>query len=420
MLVFLRRFRDTRDGAIAITFGLSFLVLMLTVGLAYDSSRLTNVTTRVQTALDAAALAGAKLLDVDGGTDADVVAVATAFFNTHLSDISINGLSLAPVQVTPDRATSTVRAQVSGSLTSLFGGIAQSAPTLNFTRTVETTFKSKKIELSLVVDVTGSMNDNGKMAALKMAAKDLVDTLFATNPSPNAIRIALIPYSASVNAGSFKAAVAGTAGADNCVVERNSLDTTSDAAVGAGNWLGVGTSALNPFYSCPMDEVTPLTDLWDAGQRAAFKARIDAITPVGGTAGHIGLAWGWYFLSQNWAPMWPSHQRPRPPHPDVIKAVILMTDGIFNMSYLPNNMNSIDVAAPGSSGHQALELCTNMQASAANVQVYSVAFQAPVEAENLLRTCSGAPNYFDANSAGGLITAFREIAERLTSLRISS
>ena len=97
-----------------------------------------------------------------------------------------------------------------------------------------------------------------------------------------------------------------------------------------------------------------------------------------------------------------------------------MTDGEFNTSYLPGNMNSTDVAAAGSSGNQALSLCSNMQASAANVQIYSVAFQAPLEAENLLRTCSGAPNFFDASSSGDLIAAFREIAERLTSLRISS
>ena len=62
-------------------------------------------------------------------------------------------------------------------------GGAGGTPTLNFTRVSQTTYKTKKIELSLVLDVTGSMSDGGKINSLKTAANDLIDTLFASDPN---------------------------------------------------------------------------------------------------------------------------------------------------------------------------------------------------------------------------------------------
>ena len=418
---FLYRFANSERGSLAILSGLSFLVLCLAMGLAYDSSRLNNVTTRVQAALDAAALAGAKMLDDDNSTDSEVINVAQAYFDAHRPDIVMNGLQLPNIVVTPDRSNSSVSVTISGSISSLFGSLAQLSPRLNFTRVSETTYKTKKIELSLVLDITGSMAANGKIDGLKAAAKDLVDTLFATNPNNGAIRLSLVPYSASVNAGSYNSAVTGSSfGSDACVVERSGSQTSTDEPPSSGGYLGKSTLALNPNYFCPIAAVEPLTDLSNASDRNAFKARIDALSPNGGTAGHIGLAWGWYFLSPKWASVWPGDQQPKPASADVTKAVILMTDGAFNTSYLPSNTNSTDYTAAGSSGAQTLALCSAMKMPGSDIQIYTVGFQAPGNAEAMLRSCSGDSNFFDANSSGDLIAAFREIAERLNNLRISS
>lgn len=417
------QFSRNDRGSITIIYGVSFLVLCLAMGLAYDFSRLNNVTTRVQAALDAAALAGAKLLDDDTSSDSAVVQRANALFNAHRAEIGMNGLQMGSMNATLDRVQSTVRVSVNGSISSLFGSLAQISPTLNFTRTSETTYKTRKVEMSLVVDITGSMLAGGKIDSLKTAAKDLVDTLFATNPNPGAIRVALVPYSASVNAGGYYNAVIdpiAPAGADSCVVERSGSANATDAAPGAGRYLGTSSPVANPRYSCPPSTVSPLADLWDPGQRTAFKNRIDALTPTGATAGHIGLAWGWYFLSQDWASLWPADQRPKPASPDITKAIILMTDGEFNTSYLPANTNSTDFSAADSSGAQALALCNKIKQPGSDIIIYTIGFQAPINAENMLRSCSGTNNFFDVSSAGDLIAAFREIAERLNSLRISS
>jgi Flp pilus assembly protein TadG len=413
--------RDTR-GSIAVIFGVILLAIMLACGLALDVSRAYNVHSKIQEALDAAALAAAKLLDEEGASDSDVQAIAKAFFDERRANMRMDGLELGSFTVVANRAQSSVTVRIDASLPSIFGKIGGTSPAFKFTPVATATYDTKKIEMAMVLDITGSMAPNGKMDALKTAAKEVVDTLFAGNPSPGAVRTALIPYSASVNAGAYFDWVTfahhGGPHGDTCVVERAGGDAYTDALPTAGTYLGTSSPFENPRYSCPPPAVVPLTDLSDSSQRAAFKAKIDALVPTGATAGHIGTAWGWYTLSPTWASLWPSSSRPKPYSKDIVKVVILMTDGEFNTSYENGNVNSTDFTAVGSSGYQALELCKNIQAP--GIMIFTVAFQAPANAGEMLKQCSGPANFYDADSKSELVQAFRDIVDKLTNLRISS
>lgn len=429
------RFQADCRGATAVVFGLSAMVLMMAMGLAYDGSRVYDVNTKVQRALDAAALAAAKILDLEGASDSQVVDTARAYFSAHRPSIRMDGLVLGETVVGVDRTASTVNVEIAVSLRSLFGSLTGGDTSIDFVPAATATFKSKKIELSLVLDITGSMASSGKIDALKVAAKNLVDTLFAANPSPGQVRVALVPYSASVNAGSYFDAVTGgsggggsfsgwsswsnwNGGGSSCVVERAGADAYTDAPPAAGNYLGTSNAGANPNYSCPGPVVVPLSDLSDAAQRANFKSAIDALTPLGGTAGHIGTAWGWYFLSDKWKSLWPAENQPKPKSPDIIKAMIIMTDGEFNTSYANGSVNSTDPTAVGSSGYQALQLCSAIASD--NIAIYTVAFMAPASAETLLQTCSGSGNFYGADTSAQLLQSFQVIVDKLTSLRISS
>ena len=429
MSVFLGRFGDDTRGAIAAAFAISLMAMLFCAGLALDSSRVYDVSTKVQSALDAAALAGAKALDKEGATEAQIKATTKAFFDAHIPDIGMNALTFAHFVAIPDYSTSTMKAQVDVSLPSIFGGLAGMSPKFSFTPVANASYKSKKVELTLVLDVTGSMNNPAtKMAALKTAAKDLVDTLFESNPAKGAVRVALVPYSASVNAGTYANAVSGGASTDGCVVERDGADAFTDAPPGAGSYLGASNTTENPSYRCPVEPVTPLTDLSKAADRDAFKASIDAMSPLGATAGHIGAAWGWYMLSPEWSSFWPDGSKPRPYSPDVIKAVILMTDGMFNTAYrngglglaMPTNE---DPLTAGSSANQALQHCQAIRANDVldkDIKVYTIAFQAPTSAENILQQCSGVANFYNTDTSAQLNQAFKDIVDRLTNLRITS
>lgn len=433
--------RDS-SGTVAILFGLCTLILSMFVGLALDSSRAYNVSSRVQAALDAAALAGAKAMDVEGATAASIQEAAKRFFDSYVPRIDAADVGLANFRTTPDWSTSTVVAEVDVSMSSIFGAVSQGASKMNFTPAAQVSYKALKIELSLVVDLTGSMCDappavtdppctsGAKLDALKLAANDMVDALFESDPNVGAVKIALVPYSASVNAGGYAAAVSDGASTDGCVVERSGAAATTNAIANSSAPLGTSNTGAAYFYSCVPTEVVPLTELSNSGQRTAFKAAINNLRATGGTAGHIGLAWGWYLLSPEWNSIWPGNPARAYDSKNVIKAVVLMTDGDFNISYA-NGGESIawpdplasDPTAVGSSGHQALALCDAMRNAGSedrNIKIYTVAFQAPPVAEAMLKQCSGVDNYYDTTSSSQLNAAFKDIVKRLNSLRVTS
>ena len=67
---------------------------------------------------------------------------------------------------------------------------------------------SRDVEVALVLDITGSMNDcaascssGRKIDNLKSAAKELIDIVVQDNQSPFYSKVALAPYSMGVNVG---------------------------------------------------------------------------------------------------------------------------------------------------------------------------------------------------------------------------
>ena len=142
---------------------------------------------------------------------------------------------------------------------------------------------------------------------------------------------------------------------------------------------------------------------------------IDDLYSSGNTAGHIGIAWGWYLISPNWASVWPSAAKPLAyDEPDSAKAMIIMTDGEFNVEYTAdkNGHNS-----QGTSFDQAKTLCDNIKAE--GVRIYTVAFQAPWAGRDVLNYCASSTEYaFTPDSADELKDAYTKIAQSISDLRI--
>jgi hypothetical protein len=67
--------------------------------------------------------------------------------------------------------------------------------------TSEAVRSTGKIELALVLDNTGSMSRNNKIGKLRTAAADLVDSLAKAAKDPKDLKIALVPFSQTVNVG---------------------------------------------------------------------------------------------------------------------------------------------------------------------------------------------------------------------------
>ncbi|MGI9382481.1 MAG: hypothetical protein ACR2PO_04955, partial [Methyloligellaceae bacterium] len=273
----------------------------------------------------------------------------------------------------------------------------------------EVSKERSKIELGMMLDVTGSMSGR-RISDLKIAAKDLVDILLADDSGVKKTRIGLAPYSAAVNAGVYSDRVSDSESVDGCVFERPGSHAYDDFAPVAGHFLGAEPDPGDPDnskYGCPRSEVLPITD-----DKAVLKSTIDGYRTGGWTAGHLGVAWAWYLISPSWSSIWPAASTPDPySEKKTLKAVILMTDGDFNTSYTNGSQNRTSTT-------QAKALCDSMKRE--EILVYAVAFQAPSSAKAALQDCaSTVSHYFDANDGAELRAAFQSIATNLLRLRIT-
>jgi Flp pilus assembly protein TadG len=229
---------------------------------------------------------------------------------------------------------------------------------------------------------------------------------------------------------------------DSCIYERTGADAATDAAPGYGRWLGAGnprwnfsagsTSKYDGWKNvensgatgygvgayegrhglCQPSGPVPLTE-----DKAALKAHVNSLVASGGTAGHLGLAWGWYLISPNWAGIWPEASEPRPYGGQrTTKFLILMTDGDFNIQH---------PTATRSSFQQSMDLCDEMKSLPSNIQIFTVGFQVPSSVQRtgdgrtILEYCATSPGHaFSADNGDELIEVYRTIARSISDLRL--
>ena len=394
----LSRFRAEERGTVAILFGLIVIVFTFAAGMGIDMSRIVHTKSRLSAAIDAAAIAAGRALIEGRLTDGEIVAMAERYVDENIKGGGELFGKVETLDVKLDRNINRVQidvtAEVPMTLTAVAGFTSIDLPVH-----AVADFDQKDIELAMALDVTGSMGGS-KIADLKLAAKDLIDILLPDVPGENKVRVALAPYAAGVNAGSYASKVTNGR-STKCVHERGGAEAFTDAPAEKGTYLG-----YKKDMECPSARVRPLTD-----KKAVLKADIDAYTAGGATAGHLGAAWAWYLLSPRWSALWPGDSTPEAyKDPKILKAAILMTDGEFNTQY---------VDATGSSGTQARQVCAQMKA--AGVVVYAVAFMSPPAAEALLKDCaSSGAHFFSASAGSDLRAAFQQIAISINNLRLTN
>lgn len=214
-----------------------------------------------------------------------------------------------------------------------------------------------------------------------------------------------------------------------CVWERDGAEKFTDAAPGTGAYLshrqawfvedddhsdggywevGHPNRPNNSSYDgdeCRDHEPVELTN-----DRDTLINYVNSLTAGGLTAGHLGVAWTWYLVAEDWEAVFDGDAAPLEyTEPDSAKAVILMTDGSFNAEIFPGQ---------GSSDAQARALCDSMKAK--DVKVYAVALNAPTAGKAVLSYCaSGSDYYFEPETAAELTEAYQKIATSISDLRIS-
>src|SRR3989337_2789053 len=167
----LRSFAQDAKGNVAILFGLALIPILLGVGAAVDYGRALVVRERMADAADAAGLA---IGSWPGLTQAELKTKAQQFFNANYPPSSIGTVGTLNVSFVGDEA---ITITVSGEVPTTFMQLANiDTVGVGVTNTIRK--KERNIELMLVLDITGSMNNGGKLSAMKNAAKKMVETLF--------------------------------------------------------------------------------------------------------------------------------------------------------------------------------------------------------------------------------------------------
>ncbi|MEA3014857.1 MAG: hypothetical protein QOD42_3402 [Sphingomonadales bacterium] len=208
-----RLFRDRRGNTLAIV-GAAMIPLAAMIGSGVDMSRAYMAKTRLQSACDAAALAGRRVMQNDSlGTN--VEPEARRFFHFNFPKTTSNGVTTGPYQtaeiVNPTvtrPAAGTVRVSASTTIPTsvmrMFG-----FTTLPLSVTCDASLNFVNTDVMLVLDVTGSMDDtlNGtkKIVSMRDAVMALYDELAPTQAQLQAnglrLRYGVVPYSSTVNVG---------------------------------------------------------------------------------------------------------------------------------------------------------------------------------------------------------------------------
>lgn len=384
------------SGATAVLYAVVALPLLAALGLTFDFSRALSANDALQSSLDAAVLAATHDLADATLSDAQVAARAQSYFTGNLQSASselVCGLPTTNI----DRANFSIVIAAQCLLPTTMSGIVGLAD-WPLSETARGRANIASLDLSLMVDVSGSMTGT-RMDAMRNAAKEAASILIKPE-NADRVRIAIAPYDTAINLGSFGDAAFGPGfPGEVCASERTGPEAFTDALPGPGAWIETDAT------TCPSATIKPLSyDLDD------IEDAIDHLVPGGMTAGHLGVAWSWYLISPQWRPFWPADSQPRATsYPNMKRAVILMTDGGFNMTY----------GGTGTSSQQAISLCDAMKAE--GILVFSVAFLAPPSGEATLRACATQPDmYYDAGSSAELLAAYQSIASSLTSLYLAN
>jgi Flp pilus assembly protein TadG len=194
----LSRFGRSDNGNIAVLFAIAAVPIISFVGAAIDYTRANTARTAMQAALDSTALMLAKDLTDGIITTAQLGTKAQAYFTALYTNTDAKSVVINAGYTQNTGSGSTIQLNGSGTVDTDFMRVA-GFPNLNFNTASTSVWGNTRMRVALVLDNTGSMASNGKMAALQKAATDMIDKLAALNKTAGDVYISIIPFAKDVN-----------------------------------------------------------------------------------------------------------------------------------------------------------------------------------------------------------------------------
>ena len=195
------RFIGANQGNIAVIFAIAAVPVISFVGAAIDYTRANSARSSMQAALDSTALMLSK--DLSDGL------ISLSDDQYEGSDLFRGALHQRRRQVgfgqcdLHHRAPAWAQPSVvngSGAVTTDFMKVA-GFPNINFNTSSTSAWGNTRMRVAMVLDNTGSMDQNDKMPAMQEAARTMVTTLSGYNKQDGDVYISIIPFAKDVNVG---------------------------------------------------------------------------------------------------------------------------------------------------------------------------------------------------------------------------
>jgi Flp pilus assembly protein TadG len=442
-----RRFAGANEGNIAILFGIAVIPIITFVGAAIDYTRANSARSSMQAALDSTALMLAKDLTEGTITISQIATKADAYFKALYTNPEAKSITINATYTQNAGNGSTILVNGSGSIDTGFMRVV-GFPTMGFQTGSTSAWGNVRMRVAMALDVTGSMKNDGKMAAMQTAAQSLVDQLSKLAKNPGDIYISLVPFAKDVNLGTsfvnetwMDWSLWDTQSATNtwgtcskssytdrstcnyygktwtpdrskwtgCVTDRdknydtmNTPPTSSNAPtmVVAEEYGSYCKSGNDPYVG----KIVPLSYDW-----SALKTAIGNLEPTGNTNQGIGLAWGWLTLGTGVPFNAPSKDTANYTY---VEAIVLLSDGLNTQNRYTSDTSQIDA-------RQKI-LCANAKGAPNNIVIYTVQVDTGGDGESaVLKECaSSSDKFYRITDPNQTLSVFNSIGQSLARLRV--
>ena len=435
----LKSFLRDRAGNVAMTFGLATLPIIGSVGAAIDFSHANSVKSAMQAALDSTAL----MLSRDAATlssgdlqtkaknyftalftrpEATNIVITAAYTQSGGSQVTVNGAAKVP--------------------TALMGIVGYNSITVNGSAIAK--WGSERLRVALALDNTGSMNDDGKMSALKSATKSLLLQLKGAASVNGDVYVSIIPFSDDVNVGenNYNASWIdwGDWDDDNTTISCTGRRGRSCRTVPLNHnqWNGCvadrgksnephnqnydqkvtapGNSSSSKFPADQSDNC-PVAMKGLSYDWSGMNNLVDDMSPAGSTNQPIGLVWAWQSLVGG-GPLTAPAKDSNYTYKEII---ILMSDGLNTQDrwYGTGSGVSTSVDKRMYDSSDGSGTCAN--AKAAGMTIYAIQVDTGGDGlSSVMQNCaSSSDKFWRITSAGDLGTVFNAIGTNLTKLRVA-
>lgn len=297
----LRRYRDDEEGGVVALSLYFFIIMLLVGGLGIDMMRYEMERTHLQATLDNAVLAGA---GAPAGTDKDKIKdIVEDYFAKNGMSQYLNAIKEEDIETT----LNSTRVTASGSMTiDTYLMKLSGVKTLNTGGLATAEVRTPKLEIVLVLDVSGSMASNYKIQNLKSAAKEFVTTVISASEPGNTV-ISIVPFSFSVTPTQtmFDSLAVDVKQPYSTCLNFKENDYSHAALTSGASAFSSGIPVNQMIYTSVYGNFDDLDSSWRSCytddyirilpysiSESDLHNKIDALQPDGNTSGNQGMNWG--------------------------------------------------------------------------------------------------------------------------------